>query len=75
MSINTISILGSGWLGLPLATQLYKQGFHVKTSTRHRERFSEISTAGASAFYVDIDQISDIHIVYQFHLGLSKSQS
>ena len=60
MSINTISILGSGWLGLPLATQLYKQGFHVKASTRHRERFSDVATAGASAFYVDIDQISDI---------------
>lgn len=60
MSINTISILGSGWLGLPLATKLYKQGFDVKASTRHRERFSELETAGTSAFYVDIDQLSDI---------------
>lgn len=58
--ITTISVLGSGWLGLPLATQLHHQGFTVKSSTRHRQRFSELETAGASAFYVDIDQLSDI---------------
>jgi nucleoside-diphosphate-sugar epimerase len=57
--INTISILGSGWLGLPLATQIYKQGFSVKASTRHNDRFSEITSTGASAFIVDIDELAE----------------
>lgn len=59
--IKTISLLGSGWLGLPLATQLQKQGFTIKASSRHAERFKELNTAGASAFVVDIDNLTDIH--------------
>lgn len=59
--ISTISILGSGWLGLPLATLLQKQGFIVKASTRHAERFSELTRAGTSACMVDIDNLSDIN--------------
>ena len=58
--INTISILGSGWLGLPLATILYKQAFRVRASTRHHERFTELDATGARAFHVDIDQLSEI---------------
>lgn len=58
--INTISILGSGWLGLPLATILYKQAFRIRSSTRHHERFTELDATGARAFHVDIDQLSEI---------------
>lgn len=58
--IKTISLLGSGWLGLPLATQLCKRGYHVKSSTRQSVRFAEIESCGASPFLVDIDQLSDI---------------
>lgn len=58
--INTISILGSGWLGLPLVKQLHEQGFTLKASTRHAERIGELTHAGASAFMVDIDNLSDI---------------
>lgn len=46
---------------MPLATQLQKQGFTVKASTRHAERFSELTSAGASAFRVDIDNLTDIN--------------
>lgn len=33
MPVKTISILGCGWLGLPLAKFLITQGYHVKGST------------------------------------------
>lgn len=40
---------------------MQKRGFTVKTSTRHAERFSELTSAGASAFRVDIDNLTDIN--------------
>jgi len=45
---------------LPLATQLQKQGLTVNASTRHAERFPELTDVGASAFMVDIDNLTDI---------------
>ena len=46
---------------MPLATQLQNRGFTVKASTRHADRFSELTNAGASAFRVDIDNLTDIN--------------
>ena len=57
---KTISILGSGWLGLPLAKHFVDQGYRVKASTRSAERISIIEENGAQCFIVDIDQESDI---------------
>lgn len=51
----TISVLGSGWLGLPLVKSLLGQGYGVKASTRTRDRLSEISTKGAEPYFLDID--------------------
>lgn len=39
-SVNSISILGCGWLGLPLAEELIKQNFLVKGSVTHSEKLS-----------------------------------
>lgn len=44
---QTISILGCGWLGLPLAEACVKAGFHVKGSTTREERVSALEAAGA----------------------------
>ena len=57
---KTISILGSGWLGLPLTKHFIDQGYRVKASTRSAERTSTIEESSARCFIVDIDQESDI---------------
>ncbi len=57
--MQTISILGSGWLGLPLAASLVQAGYRVKASTRHQARMAEIRSIGAEAYLVDIDRLTD----------------
>lgn len=49
---NTISILGCGWLGLPLARHFAGEGFRVKGSTTSQEKFDEIRAAGAEPFRI-----------------------
>lgn len=53
---NTISILGSGWLGLPLIQQFTTKDFVVKASTRQPERLPILEQAGAEAFSIDISK-------------------
>lgn len=48
--MSRISIVGCGWLGLPLAKQLLKEGHEVKGSTTRIERVSELEDAGIQAF-------------------------
>jgi nucleoside-diphosphate-sugar epimerase len=53
-AINTISILGSGWLGLPLAQRFVAQGYGVKTSTTSASRLQTLSSLCTESFLVDI---------------------
>ncbi len=53
--LERISILGSGWLGLPLAIELNQQGYQVKASSRSEERLSQVKQAGISAYIYDIE--------------------
>jgi len=53
--LNTISILGSGWLGLPLARHLIKAGYIVNASTTSEGRIENLISIGANPFIVDID--------------------
>ncbi len=53
--MQTISILGSGWLGLPLAAHFVNAGYRVKASTRQQQRIQEIESVGAEACLVDIE--------------------
>ena len=57
--MNKISILGSGWLGLPLADTLVKQDYRVNASTRSLDRFEAIKACHARPFIVDINRIED----------------
>lgn len=57
-SIKTISILGSGWLGLPLAQHLFLQGYHMKSSTTSKKRLQEISSLNIEPFIIDIERFS-----------------
>ena len=51
---ESISILGSGWLGLPLAEYLALRGHLVKASTTSNSRLPEIASIQAEPFIVDI---------------------
>jgi nucleoside-diphosphate-sugar epimerase len=50
----TISILGCGWLGLPLAKSLTQKGFSVKGSTTSVAKINRLESAGIKAFQIDI---------------------
>ena len=46
MQTETITILGCGWLGLPLAQALTKEGFAVKGSTTKEDNLEEVEAGG-----------------------------
>jgi len=56
--IKRISILGSGWLGLPLGECFIAQGYQVKLSTRSATRLPELQGVNAEVHSVDIDHLS-----------------
>ena len=56
--IKTISILGSGWLGLPLAKHFIMLGNVVKASTTSESRLSELTSVNVQPFIVDIERLS-----------------
>ncbi|RZJ68464.1 MAG: SDR family NAD(P)-dependent oxidoreductase [Flavobacterium sp.] len=51
---NNISILGCGWLGLPLAKTLAAHGFHIKGSTTSHEKIDVLAAAGIEPFLVTL---------------------
>ncbi len=52
--MKSISILGCGWLGLPLGEYLVKQGYRVMGSTTRAEKLPLIEAAGMAAFVVNV---------------------
>lgn len=54
--MKRISILGSGWLGFPLALAFHKQGFQVKASSRTDKRLSPVKKAGIETHLLDIEE-------------------
>ncbi len=56
-SYKTLSILGSGWLGLPLAEHLKKLGYQINASTRTITRLDQLMHVGAAYYIVDITNI------------------
>ncbi|MCK8492133.1 NAD(P)H-binding protein [Spirosoma sp. RP8] len=49
MSQETVSIIGCGWIGLPLAERLVKTGYTVKGSTTSAEKISVLRQKGIEA--------------------------
>lgn len=47
-----ISILGCGWLGLPLAQTLLKRGHRVKGSTTQQEKLATLEACGISPYLI-----------------------
>ena len=52
--MKQISILGCGWLGLPLAKSLLEKDFLVNGSTTSIEKISILEKAGISAFQISL---------------------
>jgi len=55
MQKETISVLGCGWLGLPLAKALIAEGHAVKGSTTREEKLDLLREAGVEPFLVRLD--------------------
>ena len=54
--MKQISILGCGWLGLPLAKSLLKNGFSVKGSTTSLEKISVMESSGIQPFQIELSE-------------------
>ena len=55
MKKDTITILGCGWLGLPLARMLVKEGYSVKGSTTREDKLEALRDAGVEPYLVKLD--------------------
>lgn len=51
-----VSILGCGWLGLPLGKQLFDKGFLVKGSVTITEKFSQLIDAGIVPYQLVLNE-------------------
>jgi nucleoside-diphosphate-sugar epimerase len=54
--MTQISILGCGWLGLPLAKALLKKGFRIKGSTTSMEKIPLLKSAGIEPFIIQLEE-------------------
>ena len=54
--MTKISILGCGWLGLPLAKALTENGFSVKGSTTSAGKLLTLETAGIAPFLIELEE-------------------
>jgi nucleoside-diphosphate-sugar epimerase len=54
--MTQISILGCGWLGLPLAKALLKNEFSVKGSTTSIEKLSVLENLGIQGFQIELTE-------------------
>ena len=52
--MKQISILGCGWLGLPLAKQLIKNGYPIKGSTTTESKLEILNNSGISPFLISL---------------------
>ena len=57
-----VSVLGCGWLGLPLASFLIKQGFNLKGSVRSTQKLALLQSKNIIPFLVDIDTENEIDL-------------
>ena len=56
MNKKAISIIGCGWLGLPLGAFLVDNGFDVKGSTTRKEKLSLLQKNGIIPFSIKVGQ-------------------
>ena len=64
--MKTISILGCGWLGLPLAKSLLSKGYKVKGSTTSESKLEVFKNAGILPFQIQLESHKIIGIIEDF---------
>lgn len=55
MSNKTISILGSGWLGLPLSDLLVKEGHQIHLSSRSTDKITRLKAKNKQLFKLSVE--------------------
>ncbi|WP_026725504.1 SDR family oxidoreductase [Flavobacterium sasangense] len=66
IKINKISILGCGWLGLPLSKSLLSKGYEVKGSTTSESKLEVLKNAGISPFQIQLEDDNIIGKIEDF---------
>ena len=69
--MTKISILGCGWLGLPLAKALLGKGFWVNGSTTSEDKLSILEKAGITPFLISLDSKSVSGAIEKFLMSSS----
>ena len=64
--MKKITILGCGWLGLPLAKSLIQKGFSIKGSTTSEEKLEVLQKAGIDPFLISIKSNKVVGEVVKF---------
>lgn len=64
--MKNISILGCGWLGLPLAKSLLQDGYNVKGTTTSPEKLQILRESGIEAYVLKADPDFDPRLVKSF---------
>jgi nucleoside-diphosphate-sugar epimerase len=60
---SSVSVLGCGWLGLPLAKALVVEGYRVKGSTTDLQKIPVLQKAGIFSFYLTVvEEIQGSHV-------------
>ncbi|NJN77323.1 MAG: hypothetical protein HC803_02520 [Saprospiraceae bacterium] len=52
-----ISIIGCGWLGLPLGEFLVQKGYEVKGSTTTKDKLETIGNKGIKPFLINLETV------------------
>ncbi len=63
---KTISILGCGWLGYPLARYWQEKGYTIKGSSRSEEKLALLEKESIQSFHLDIEDQSEVQIWRSF---------
>ena len=58
--MKKISILGCGWLGLPLAKKLVSEGYEVKGSTTSGDKLEQIRSVGVSPYLLRLTKDTEV---------------
>jgi len=67
--MTQISILGCGWLGMPLAKALLKKGFSVKGSTTTPEKLQVLADANIQPYQITLGDQAEQETIYNFLNG------
>jgi nucleoside-diphosphate-sugar epimerase len=59
VSGQVISIMGCGWLGLPLAEYFISLGYNVKGSTTDKEKIPKLASCGIEPYHLEINNHVD----------------